>query len=261
MTARDFTLQAIQDEDIPVLAKLSAEAFEVDKQTEMKGHGKVPYDMEQVGLGAYPGYLANWKLVGIKAVENNTKQIMGFSFWAFRGFEPEEIPRLGGAAPKAPVPAVNSDGSQPSTGDSATKPDEKEKKEQEKKEIPADDLIAQLEALTDADMNSFAEEIMPQGTKCLIVASLSVSPKFQKRGIGSALLKWGTDVVDANGVFAWVHSSEGAWKAYEKSGFKIVRTLDVDLDQYAPLPAPADRYDDGKWGHYVFRYMVYDARP
>lgn len=33
---------------------------------------------------------------------------------------------------------------------------------------------------------------------------------------------------------------------------KIIGARDVDLDQYAPAPASDN---DGKWGHYVFRYM------
>ncbi|KND93315.1 hypothetical protein TOPH_02087 [Tolypocladium ophioglossoides CBS 100239] len=59
-----------------------------------------------------------------------------------------------------------------------------------------------------------------------------------------------------NSVFAWVHSSEPVWRMYEKSGFQIIRALDIDLDEYAPMPPPYEG-PDAKWGHYVFRYMKY----
>lgn len=51
----------------------------------------------------------------------------------------------------------------------------------------------------------------------------------------------------------WVHSSEHAWKFYEKNGFDVVGELDIHLDERAP------RLPDGElgkaWGHYVCRYM------
>ncbi|UKZ66980.1 uncharacterized protein TrAtP1_008144 [Trichoderma atroviride] len=121
---------------------------------------------------------------------------------------------------------------------------------------PEDDPIKRLETLTSGDLDAWQKEVMPEGTKCLIVVGLSVSPKFQRRGIGSALLRWGTSICDQKGVFAWVHSSEPAWRAYEKAGFQVIRSLDVDLDEYAPC-SPPNEGPDAKWGHYVFRYMKY----
>lgn len=98
--------------------------------------------------------------------------------------------------------------------------------------------------------------LMPEGTKCMIIVGLNVAPEFQSLGVGSALLKWGATVADSYGVFTWVHSShnEGACKAYQKQGFEVIGTLDVNLDDWAPA-APPDEPEGAVWGHYVFRYL------
>ena len=61
-------------------------------------------------------------------------------------------------------------------------------------------------------------------------------------------------MADQLGVSTRVHSSEVAWKVYEKHGFEIVRELDVDLDEWAPVPR-AEQGEGAKWGHYVCWYM------
>lgn len=243
-TPAGFAIKAVQHEDIPVLAKLSAEAFKNDSHTEMKDLGKVPYDMEKHALESFPGQLENPKYVVLKAEENITKSIMGFCIWAFRGFGPEEIPVIEDAPPKkVQGPSAASSGP-PESGN---------------QEDMREESIKQLEAQTNEFMSTWMEEIMPPGTKCLIVVGLCVSPEYQRRGVGSALLKWGTDIVDAKGVFAWVSSSDGAKDAYAKAGFEVARSFTLNLDKYAPTPAPVDRYKDGKWGGYTWWKMVYQS--
>jgi GNAT superfamily N-acetyltransferase len=103
-------------------------------------------------------------------------------------------------------------------------------------------------------MKRWMDTQMPPGTKCMYLVSLSVDPDFQSCGVGSTLLRWGTEMADKAGVFMWVHSSEAAWNTYEKHGFKVAETLDVNLDDWAPAPPP-DEGEGALWGHYVFRYM------
>lgn len=237
-------MKAVQHEDIPVLAKLSAESFKNDSHTEMKDLGTVPYDLEKRTAESFPGQLENPKLVVLKAEENITKAIMGFCIWAFRGFEPEEIPVIGDAPPKK-TPGPSASGSGPS--------------ESENQEDMREESIKRLEAQTNEYMSTWMEDIMPPGTKCLIVVGLCVSPEYQRCGVGSALLKWGIDIVDSKGVFAWVSSSDGAKDAYAKAGFEVARSLTLNLDTYAPKPAPVDRYKDGKWGDYTWWKMVYKS--
>jgi hypothetical protein len=42
---------------------------------------------------------------------------------------------------------------------------------------------------------------------------------------------------------------------FAKFGFEVVGELDLNLDDFAAGPPPEGLGKDGKWGHYVFRYM------
>ncbi|KAK0649929.1 hypothetical protein B0T16DRAFT_410904 [Cercophora newfieldiana] len=246
-------------EDVPVLATISSDAFETDSQTEMKSHGKKPFLMKEHTLESMPKQMESSRIRIIKAVEKDTGAIMGFCIWGFRGLEPPTTwePEGDGSRHNPSPQGVELGDRAPTT---RFLPDQQEAEhEGEKKEL--DDPIARLEQLTSQDLQEWSDAVMPPGASCLIVVGLSVSPDFQRRGVGSALLKWGTDIADRHHTYAWVHSSAGAWKAYQNAGFKVARVLDVDLDAFAPVPAPLERYPGGKWGHYVFRYMVYGVQP
>lgn len=241
MSAAAFNIEPVQYADIPAIAKISATAFVGDSHTEMKDLATVPYDMEKLTIDTMPATLNNPRAVLLKAVDPGTREIMGYISWIFVGFEPDEIPVVEGAPPKGAAMA----------GASQTTKEEPE-------EDLRDECIKELAEKSDGFMADFQHDIMPPGTKCLIVASLNVAPQFQRRGVGSALLKWGLDVVDEKGVFAWTSSSDGAVGAYAKCGFDVVRSLTVSLDDYAPIPAPDNgRYKDGKWGDYTWWKMVY----
>lgn len=78
--------------------------------------------------------------------------------------------------------------------------------------------------------------ILPSGGKTIIFMGLNVLPEYQRKGVGSALAKFGTDRMDKDGVKSWTHSSEAGYPAYAKAGFQVVETLTVDLDKYASGP-------------------------
>ncbi|QPG93780.1 hypothetical protein C2857_002392 [Epichloe festucae Fl1] len=247
-----FTISAVQLDDVSEIGQISADAFVGDRQTQMKNLGSKPYDMKQVAMESLPGLLRNPRAFAIKITDDAMGEIMGYCNWGFRGFKPEELPKLAGKPEPLEEPATLE-------ADSA----EQAKEEQKAHDGPNgpesrtdDDPIGRLQTLTGNDMERWMEEVMPEGTRCLYIVGLSVSPKYQGRGVGSALLRWGTGICEEKNVFAWVHSSEPAWQMYEKSGFQIIRILDVDLDDYAPVPPPNEG-PGAKWGHYVFRYMKY----
>jgi len=239
-----ISIRPVTYADIPALAKISGDSFIEDRHTQMKGLGKKPYVMEDVALEDIASYLGSEKLVCVKAVDDTTGEPVGWSCWGFRGFEPQEIPR------EDPGPRENR--SQTESPKTATVEEEPSVTGEIDDEV---DIIARLTAMTDADMNHWMRVLMPVGARCMYVVSLSVAPAAQSRGVGSALLKWGTDLADRFGVYAWVHSSEAAWRHYSKHGFEIVGTLDVDLDEWAPGPPPLEEGEGAIWGHYVFRYM------
>ncbi|KAH6717019.1 putative GNAT family acetyltransferase [Leptodontidium sp. MPI-SDFR-AT-0119] len=246
-----ITIQPATYADIPALAQISGDSFEEDRHTQMKGQRKKPYNMYEKAPGEIRSYMSSEKCVVLKAVDETTGAALGWSCWGFRGFEAAEIPRLD------PGQKKEKDVSLPFFKDEiAAKPEGEGKGEEEEEEQEEDeeDIVKKLEAMTDADMKHWMETLMPPGTKCMFVVSLSVAPAFQARGVGSALLKWGTDTADNFGVFIWAHSSESAWTAYARHGFEIVGTLDVNLDVWAPKPPPKEEGPGAIWGHYVFRY-------
>lgn len=247
-----FTISAVQFKDVSEIGQISADAFVGDRQTQMKNLGSKPYDMKQVAMESLPGLLRNPRAFAIKITDDATGEIMGYCNWGFRGFKPEELPKLAGKPEPLEEPATLE-------ADSAEQANEEQKAHDGPNGPESrtdDDPIGRLQTLTGNDMERWMEEVMPEGTRCLYIVGLSVSPEYQGRGVGSALLRWGTGICEEKNVFAWVHSSEPAWQMYEKSGFQIVRILDIDLDEYAPVPPPNEG-PGAKWGHYVFRYMKY----
>ncbi|KAJ3002622.1 hypothetical protein HKX48_002222 [Thoreauomyces humboldtii] len=257
-----FTLKTVTLADLPEIAKFGAEAFISDRNTEVKAlDADEPYDVYKNTIENTPFYLRNPRCVANKAVDDVTGEILGWSCWGFRGWEESTIPRLSdeGGAWRANKEAEIKRKEQEAAEEAAAGDSNAEDASSDK---PLS-LGKQLDKLTSDDMGRWEDHIMPPGTKCMYVCGLSVAPAHQRRGVGSALLAWGAKVADEAQTFMWVHSSESAWQMYQKSGFEIVQTLDVDLDKYAVAPRPVKEGDephDGKWGHYVFRYMVRQPR-
>ncbi|OAA73621.1 Acyl-CoA N-acyltransferase [Cordyceps fumosorosea ARSEF 2679] len=245
----------LQPEDIPFAARLAGQAFASDRQTQMKALGEEePFDMEKYTLESMPAHLTSRTCHVIKAVDEATGEIMGVCNWGIKGFVPERLPLFEERVAEAAAAEAK-----PKAEPKKEEEDEEEEKKEDKQEET--DPIKRLVALTDADMQAWMAEVMPPGTRCLFIIGLTVAPAHQGRGVGGALLRWGTRVCDEAGVFAWVHASDPSWGAYRKAGFEVVRSLDLDLDAYAPCPPPASEREGARWGHYVFRYMKYLPRP
>ncbi|KAH8653827.1 hypothetical protein BX600DRAFT_471703 [Xylariales sp. PMI_506] len=223
--------EEINEEDIPIMGAIAHESFLNDTHTNLKKY-LLP---KQSGPGE------DWGVRGwleapqfchvIKAVHTSTGEIMGFVCWVHRGFVPRVV--------KPDVPAGRF--SELSDAEPAAKT-----------------RVQIMEDMEDQHFADFMTDIMPEGTKCWFIAGLNVAPKFQRMGVARALLSWGTERAERDGVFAWVHSSESAWQAYAACGFQPVRVLRTDLDAYAEGDAVAKGPGEGgKWGIYTVRYMVY----
>ncbi|RDW88379.1 hypothetical protein BP6252_00411 [Coleophoma cylindrospora] len=239
--SRSISLQPINYADIPALAKISAECFLTDRHTQMKALGKNPYNHEEGTKEGLASYLVAERAVPLKAIDNTTGEILGWCGFAFRGFEKDEIPKTAPIDEPLPAPNVETIAAN-NEGPPSIEDDE-------------DDIIKREMEMTDADMKHWMEKLMPPGTKCMYLIGLNVAPQYQHQGVGQAMLKWGAEVADKSGVFTWVHSSESAWKTYEKAGFEVIGCLDIDLDAWAPAPPPAEEGSGAVWGHYVLRYM------
>ena len=102
---------------------------------------------------------------------------------------------------------------------------------------------------------------MPRGVSCRFIVGLYVAPEYQGQGIGSALMRYGTEKADQDAVFCWVSSSDSGTKAYEANGFQTVETFTVDLDKYAKKDGIRIGPKEGdKWGEYTWRFMVRQPR-
>jgi hypothetical protein len=240
-------------EDAPHVGRIGKAAFLEDRHTMMKTGDN--YDHEQAAQEPFIHWLSVPERVQcIKAVDDSGK-MLGYVCWGFRGYSRETIPTLNGRGLNAedielkriPSPVLQTD---------ATSEDEVV---QHAKDEPAeqgsnieDDQIKRLESITDADMTSWMAKLMPDGTKCMFICTLSVDPAYASQGIGSALMEWGTRIADENRIFCWVHASDGSHMFYVKHGFEKVGELTVDLDGFATRPAPDN---GGLWGRYTFRYM------
>ncbi|KAJ7744681.1 acyl-CoA N-acyltransferase, partial [Mycena metata] len=61
---------------------------------------------------------------------------------------------------------------------------------------------------------------------------MAVDPKYQRRGIGQALLQWGLDRADAEGLEVYLESSEDGLRLYEKNGFESVAWYEFPREQF-----------------------------
>ncbi len=253
MSKDGIRIEALQVEDVPVAAELLSASFEDDRQTQMKKLGqKEPFDLRKFGLEAMPGYIKSPRCVFIKAVDEKTGELAGFCNWGFKGFQPADMPIVPGRMqPSEPEPQPNTE-----TCETGKKANTNQSPKIRAEESASTDPIERLQQLTSRDLNEWMSEVMEEAPRCMYVIFLAVSPKYQGRGIGKALLQWGTGICEKEGIFAWVSSSQPAWLMYQKSGFEVVRELDVDLDEYAPCSPPSEG-NNSKWGHYTFRYMKY----
>lgn len=243
MAPLNVTIEPLNYADINACADISRDAFAVDPHTLVKQLGRDGYDMHAMARRGYLSNLSRKNMVFVKAVDVDTRKVVGYGGWVFPHVKAELVPYV---------------------GPSDAKPDEEQEEErkEEKQEKPKrePDAIDRLHAIEDEDMQFFQHKLIPAGEPCMIVMGLGVAPALQSRGIGRALLNYGNAIADKLGVPIWVHSSHQAVGAYGSGGFVSVRKLDVDLDEYAPRspkegePVMGER-GSGKWGHYVIEYM------
>ncbi|KAI0546332.1 acyl-CoA N-acyltransferase [Xylaria curta] len=241
------SIQPLNYADIPACAQITSSAFALDPHTVVKQLGPEPFDMYKISSSGFISTLPNKSYVYVKAVDNETGEIVGHAGWKFRDVNEDLVPWSG---PSDEKPGKEEEQK------IKNKSGDNEKKEARKGEGSID----KLHALEGRDMNYWLSSIVPPNTPCIFIVGLVVSPSYQSRGVGSALIQHGNNIADKLELWTWVHSSHQAYEAYKKFGFEAVRELDVDLDEYAPRaprdgePVMGDKGLEG-WGRYVIRYM------
>lgn len=92
-----------------------------------------------------------------------------------------------------------------------------------------------------------------KGTKHIYLAILMTDPRFQRRGIGTALLEWGHKLADQDGVPAFLVASPVGHPLYQSVGWKDVgEPFQLELKDWVKY---AEKGDMG-WGTYKYYYML-----
>jgi GNAT superfamily N-acetyltransferase len=58
---------------------------------------------------------------------------------------------------------------------------------------------------------------------------LATDPAYMRRGAGAALVAWGLAIADKEKVPVWLESSPFGWPLYQRLGFEVVDTQDLDI--------------------------------
>ena len=66
----------------------------------------------------------------------------------------------------------------------------------------------------------------------LVWNSLHVHPKYQKQGIGTALLRWGFEQFDLEKEKIWIQTQMRGRNVYRKFGWVDVENFDIDLSRW-----------------------------
>lgn len=116
---------------------------------------------------------------------------------------------------------------------------------------PKEDPTQALRVLMREDVLRREAAHMPRGT-CLVLQGLATHPGLQGRGIGSQLVREGTERADAEGLPCWAHASAAGHAVYARNGFREVARDDYPLAKWAPGGEDGNR----GWGTYTFRHML-----
>ena len=252
-----MTLSPITPNDIPTLAHLSHLAFLNDRQTQFKASDPIdPYNHFEAMTGALQHWLStrsSGETDMVKATNGNGR-VVGWVVWGIRnGLELEGQQEQHGTGHEGSIRCDQSPAS------STTKSPPKENHEPPQQSTNSSKSPRRrLEEYTSSNLQSWMLTLMPPGSLCMYIASICVHPEHQGKGIGSALLKYGTDRADKEKLYCWVQSSEAGSNLFEQDGFEEVGRLEIDLDEWScgEVEVPVG---EESWGVYVLRYMRREA--
>lgn len=98
-----------------------------------------------------------------------------------------------------------------------------------------------------AQLHRTRETVM-QGKTYWFLKVLTIDPPYQRKGLGTLLVKWGTKKADQDGVDAWLESSPMGKGAYLKAGFRV-----LGMDRVEEKRAEK--------GYVEWPYMIHEHKP
>src|ERR1700753_1550253 len=141
--------------DIDALNKIWRDSFETDRQTQLKKLGNVPYLREDGARDGAIRTLQNPKFNYIKAVRDDTGEVLGSLCFVFHGFDQNDIPKLDIGDPSS---------IQSKAGDEKVQCNAEPLSEQKKR---AAKIVDSLDAMETEDMKRWQAILMPPGSKCI----------------------------------------------------------------------------------------------
>ncbi len=200
MNSSPFHLQSATFSDTPFPAKISSDAFASDRHTQLKTLGENTKAHFEAMVRALRSWMATPESRSfLQAVDDITGEVTGWACWGFHGIAKTEVGGDEAQASQCQFTRKAPEG--------RCSPDESNKDVTEVTSRTNKAALQRLEAMTDADMARWKQILMPlPTTRCMILIAIAVSPSYQSRGVGLALMGWGTAKADETGVFSWVHA-------------------------------------------------------
>jgi GNAT superfamily N-acetyltransferase len=247
--SREFCLGDATPEDIPQMLEIFSKAYASDRYMRVKCQNEDP-KVTCISEGRLLRLLRKYTV--IKAFDTIIGDTIGWACWARRGFEEPNTTIAGPAE----------------SGDGSNKKPITEKMLLEAVRTKAimqtvDRALAEgNDSIVDQKTNKRLEDIEAALTeyyqhlsdqKCMILEHIAVYPVYQRLGVGTALVRWGTKRADKEGIPCWLHASEAGHMLFKWQGFEDVGIHKVNLDLFSTKPYGGRK--DGMWGWYTHRYM------
>ncbi|KZP25810.1 hypothetical protein FIBSPDRAFT_367977 [Athelia psychrophila] len=202
--ASTVTIAQAAAADLPTLAHIMPLAMQADLINRTLFPDSI-YDLTLTSKALLSSYEADFRKPNMhffKATDNATGEIVGFGNLSF-------VDNAASAAVPLTETAEKSEPPSPPEGMNM---------------VFAGRLFGSLAAKRIRHMSAYSRYVAWYG--------LHVVPTHQRRGIGSALLKYGLDMLGAGALPVWLSTQMRGRNLYLKWGFEDVDSLDIDLKEF-----------------------------
>ncbi|KAJ5484189.1 hypothetical protein N7539_005985 [Penicillium diatomitis] len=217
-----FQIQYAEEHDAPALARINILSFETQGLLQALFPGAETPALELHKANNYMKHLANRQMHVVKVTDPLTGELVGNARWQL----PEAI------WPRDQTPALS----------------------EKAQEIAQDPMRLAPRPRNEALLAGFRTMLEHHrkkylGETDLLLDFLATTPSYQGRGVGSALLRWGTAKADEKQLRIYLEATEAGYPVYVKHGWKVVEEVFFDREQF------------GGHGRDRFILMMRDPKP